>query len=123
MTRIVFFEMMEKSNESFFVICVGRFFFIPIENGRLVRKIYSSFFYMSLKRNFCEGVLWIETFIRDAILIATRTTLAALFPTQNRSAINFMTSYASSLTERFEVIVDEFVFILVQKETNNLDNS
>lgn len=123
MTRIVFFEMMEKSNESFFVICVGRFFFIPIENGRLVRKIYSSFFYMSLKRNFCEGVLWIETFIRDAILIATRTTLAALFPTQNRSAINFMTSYTSSLTVRFEVIVDEFVFIIVQKETNNLDNS
>lgn len=82
--------MMEKSNKSFFVICVGRFFFIPIENGRLVRKIYSSFFYMSLKRNFCERVLWIETFIRNTVFVASSTSLTSLFPAKNRSTINFV---------------------------------
>ena len=100
MTRIVFFEMMEKSNKSFFVICVGRFFFIPIENGRLVRKIYSSFFYMSLKRNFCERVLWIETFIRNTGFAASSTSLTSLFPAKNRSTINFVSSNASALTVR-----------------------
>lgn len=73
MTRIVFFKVLEESEESFFVICIRGLFLISVEDSRLVRKVNACFFYMGFKGNLFEWMLWVEAFIRNPVLVTTCT--------------------------------------------------
>ena len=58
-------------------------------------------------------MLWVEAFIRNPVLVTTCTSFAALFPTKDRSTIDFISSDTSAFAIRFEILVDKFVLFLV----------